>query len=114
MFRCIIAAVAVTAACVSTAHAEAWMVKISGVLGCRERAAMDTLSADGTSKSPLPPAGCVALDLGERLLYEPEVGVGFDDYLRLQRRDGSMLFVRSSAVVRDPGFGSISEDRAGE
>jgi hypothetical protein len=113
-FRYIIAVVSITVASVSTAYAEAWMVKISGVLGCRERVALEALSADGTSRSPLPPAGCVALDLGERLLYQPEVGVGFDDYMRLQRRDGSMLFVRSSAVVRDPGFGSISEDRAGE
>jgi hypothetical protein len=90
------------------------MVKASGVLGCRDRQTMDALSAAGTPPSLEPRAGCVALDLGERLLYEPEVGVGFDDYMRLQRRDGSMLFVRSSEVVRDPGFGSISEDRAGE
>ena len=91
------------------------MVKSAGVIGCGDRETMTALTpSPETSQSLAIPAGCVPLELGERLLHKAAVGGGFDSYMKLTRRDGSVLFVPSSEVVRDPGFGSISEDRAGE
>jgi hypothetical protein len=55
--------------------------------------------------------GCVALLPGERLLDIAEVGAGFSDYIRVQRHDGSIVYVRVDAITPDPGVGSLSEDR---
>ncbi|MCC7252545.1 hypothetical protein [Hyphomicrobium sp.] len=110
MFRRTIAAVAL-AAMPASAHAEAWMVK-SSTLGCRDRETLVKLDAAGASQSlDALPAGCVVLDAGERLLDQPVMGGGFSDYVELERRDGSMLFVRSSAMVPDPGIGSVYDER---
>lgn len=94
----------------SGARAEVWMVKSSGVIGCHDRA---TLAAIDLAQAPTTPPHdtCVELFAGERLLDQQEVGVGFNDYIRVQRHDGSTVFVKSSAVVADPGIGS-PEDRA--
>jgi hypothetical protein len=95
----------------AAAHADAWMVK-SSTLGCQDRETLVALDKAGAApRDGIPPAGCVLLDTGERLLDQPRVGGGFDDYVKLQRRDSSMVFVRSSEVVRDPGIGSVFEDR---
>lgn len=93
--------------------ADAWMVK-SSTLGCRDRETLAALDADGAPPDGARPDGCIALDAGERLLDQPETGQGFDTYVRLQRRDSSLVFVRRSDVVRDPGIGSVYGDRIGE
>ena len=93
------------------ARAETWMVQIS-TLGCSDRDVLAKLqSQHAATQLTAPRAGCVVLHAGERLLDVPGMAVGFDDYLKLERHDGSVVFVRSSAVVSDPGIGSASEDR---
>lgn len=104
------AIVAVVTAVSLPAHAEVWMVKSSGVLGCRDRQTLAELDASHANAGALRD-GCVVLSPGERLLDQPEVGSGFDTYMRVQRHDGSTVFVRGSALAPDPGIGSI-EDRA--
>lgn len=113
MLRRTIAAVALLASS-SCAHAEVWMVKSSGTLGCRDRQTLIELEArpplemDATA----PPSGCTVLYSGERLLDVPHVGEGFTDYMKVQRADGTILFVRTSATVPDPGIGSVTDDRS--
>ncbi|WP_072393865.1 hypothetical protein [Hyphomicrobium sp. CS1GBMeth3] len=100
----------------SAAQADAWMIK-SSTLGCQDRETLVALDREGggpAAPEGTPPAGCVVLDAGERLLDQPQIGSGFDDYVKLERRDGSQVFVWASAVVRDPGIGSAYEDRAVE
>jgi hypothetical protein len=41
-----------------------------------------------------------------------EVGVGFSDHLRVQRHDGSILYVATDAITADLGIGTLSEDRS--
>ncbi len=110
MLRGAIALFAVFAT-VCPACAEVWMVKASDVFGCRDRETLIALEASGAAPEQAPPAGCVMLYSGERLIDQPEVGVGFADIIRVQRHDGSTVFVRSSALVADPGIGSATEDR---
>lgn len=92
-----------------SAEAEVWMVNPSGALVCKDRATL--MQQDASASVDRPPEGCRALYPGERLLDQPEVGVGFDGYMRVQRHDGSFVYVRSSAVAPDPGIGSTL-DRA--
>jgi hypothetical protein len=93
------------------AYAETWMVQTS-TLGCGDREVLTELqSKDAGAQLTSPRDGCVVLHAGERLLDLPGMAVGFDDYLKLERHDGSVVFVPSSAVVSDPGIGSASEDR---
>ncbi|WP_158412864.1 hypothetical protein [Hyphomicrobium nitrativorans] len=89
------------------------MVKSSGVLGCQDRAALVAFEQSQTQHeaSGPPPEGCAVLYSGERLIDQPEIGVGFNDHMRVQRSDSSIVFVRRSAVVPDPGIGSVTEDR---
>ncbi len=96
-----------------TVHAEVWMVKSSHALGCRDRQTLIALEAAPQTREQddVAPDGCVVLYSGERLLEEPELGLGFNAYLKVQREDGSVLFVRNSAVVSDPGIGSVTDDR---
>lgn len=113
MLRRTIAAVGFSAVALS-AHAEVvWMVKSSGSLGCRNRETLVDLDAKQASRPDdgAAPADCVALYSGERLLDQPEVGVGFNEYMKVQRGNGSVVFVRRSAVVPDPGIGSLNDDR---
>lgn len=93
--------------------AEVWMIKAS-TLGCRERETLVALDAAEASTVGASPEDCVVLDAGERLLDQPGIGRGFDDYVKLVRRDNSAVFVRSRDIVRDPGIGSVYEDRMGE
>ena len=93
---------------IATAEANVWMVKSSGAVGCDTQAKL--IEHEGHAAPPLPD-GCVALFAGERLIDVPEVGVGFNSYLRVQRSDRSIIFVASSAIAADPGIGSVSEDR---
>lgn len=93
------------------AHADpVWMVKSSGVIGCADRQTVVELDAAERSGGGLP-EGCVELYSGERLLEQHDVGVGFDDYMRAQRGDARIVFVRRSAVVSDVGIGSMTDDR---
>ena len=102
---------AVAASVSLPAYAETWMVQTSA-LGCRDRDVLTELqSGDAAAQLTAPREGCVVLNAGERLLDLPGMAVGFDDYLQLERHDGSVVFVHSSAVVSDPGIGSPSEDR---
>jgi hypothetical protein len=112
MLRTTLAALALSAA-VLPAHAEVWMVKVPSVLGCRDRETLIQFEAAQSShpREGAAPTGCVVLYSGDRLLDQPEVGVGFNDYLRVETRDGSTVFVRSSAVVLDPGTGSVTDNR---
>lgn len=111
MFRLAMAAIAFGAVSAS-ARAETWMVK-SSTLGCRDRETLVARDADGPAQVPDGPSedGCVVLDAGERLLDLPGMGGGFDDYVQLQRHDHSVVFVRSSALVPDPGIGSVYDER---
>lgn len=94
----------------AAAHADVWMVKSSGILACDTREKlMERDAAAGASGSV--GGGCVMLSAGERLLDKPEVGLGFNPYLRVQRSDRSVIFVPSSAIAADPGIGSVTEDR---
>lgn len=112
MLRRTIMAFAICAAA-APACAEVWMVRSSGELGCGDRETLVSAfaSQNASERSARPPAGCVELYAGERLLDQPEAGAGFNDYMRVQRGDGSTVFVRSSAVVPDPGIGSVTDDR---
>lgn len=80
------------------------MVRESGTWGCRERAAF-------TQTRGVAVDGCVALLAGERLLDMAEIGVGFSEHVRVQRHDGSIVFVAVDSIRSDPGIGSLSEDR---
>jgi hypothetical protein len=40
-----------------------------------------------------------------------DVGAGFSEHLRVQRHDGSVVYVEVDAITSDPGIGSLSEDR---
>ncbi|NOT72846.1 MAG: hypothetical protein HOP09_16670 [Hyphomicrobium sp.] len=95
------------------AHADVWMVKASGVIGCGTRAKAVEFDTKPISSVPghTDRSGCVLLNVGERLLDHSEVGVGFSVYMRVQRHVGSVIFVHNSTVARDPGIGSIDEDR---
>lgn len=111
MRRLLLTLIMVAAA--TAAHADVWMVKGSGTLGCRTRddiAAKDTAGGvpqpDGATKG-----ACLPLYAGERLLEQTEVGVGFNTYMRVERHDGSILFVPASALVADPGTGSMTDNR---
>ena len=103
-------AVSVLVATASAVHAEAWMVK-SSTFGCKDRGTLAALDAAGRPTDPALPEDCVGLDAGERLLDRPQAGGGFDAYVQLERRDASLVFVRRSDVVPDPGVGSVYEDR---
>jgi hypothetical protein len=93
------------------AHAEeVWMVKSSGVHACKDREALVALDAVPPKQTGRP-EGCVELYSGERLLGQADVGAGFNDYMKVQRGDGSLVFVRGSALVPDPGIGSVTDDR---
>jgi hypothetical protein len=115
MQRRVLTTAAMLATAMGPACAEVWMVKGSSILGCRDSQALVELDA-------VPPAnlapradaakGCVVLYSGQRLLEQPQLGGGFSKYLRVEREDGSMVFVRAADVVSDPGIGSVSEDRA--
>lgn len=108
-----IAALAVLCATAVTAVAEVWMIKGADAPACRDRDALVALDAttkpEGTSRAL--PAGCIALYSADRLLEQAQMGQGFAKYLKVERGDGSLLFVRSADVVSDPGIGSVSEDR---
>ncbi|MBA2127514.1 hypothetical protein DLM45_14965 [Hyphomicrobium methylovorum] len=111
--RLLVVALAI-AATGTAAYADVWMVKPSGGFGCRDRDALMQLNDHVAAqlRDGVPPAGCVLLYSGERLLDEPEAGIGFADALRVTRADGSTLYVQSSAVVADPGIGSVIDDRS--
>lgn len=112
MFRRTVVVVGMMAASLLAAHAETWMVK-SATLGCETRETLVELDRAGAPQTSddAPRAGCVVLDAGERLLEQHEIGMGFSDTMKMQRRDGSLVFVRSSVLVLDPGIGSAIEDR---
>lgn len=88
------------------------MVK-SSTLGCVDRDVLAAISNDSETgdKFTNPREGCVVLHSGERLLDVPGMAAGFDAYLKLERHDGSLVFVPSADVVADPGIGSVSDDR---
>jgi hypothetical protein len=111
MLRVVTLIVGVVVLAVS-AHAEVWMVKSSGVVGCRDRETLAKLDPSQASHDGAAPDGCVLLYPGERLLDQPEVGVGFNEFIRVQRHDSSTVFVTRSAIVADPGIGSATDDRA--
>jgi hypothetical protein len=83
------------------------MVK-SSTVACKDRETLAALEAGHSFRTP---DGCVALEAGERLLELPGTATGFDTYVKLQRHDRSLVFVRSSAVVPDPGIGSVYDER---
>lgn len=109
------AAAALLVLSASAAWADAWMVKASTV-GCRDRETLVALGTqgDGAARAAGLPEGCVGLEAGERLLDKPRIAGGFDDYVQLERHDASLVFVKASDVVPDPGIGSVYEDRVGE
>ena len=111
MVRWMIVVVA-TVAAAEFAFAETWMVK-STTLGCCERETLVTLDASGSEQTSdnAGAEGCVVLNPGERLLDLPGSAGGFDLYVKLQRHDRSEVFVRGSAVVPDPGIGSVYDER---
>ena len=99
---------------VATATADVWMVRTVDVPACRDNdalARLDSETASGALSPKALPAGCISLYSGERLIEQTQLGQGFVKYMKVERGDGSMLFVRSSDVVSDPGIGSVSEDR---
>jgi len=95
------------------AHAEVWMVKSSHALGCRDRETLVALRADPQARKidDAAPDGCTVLYSGERLLEEPAPASGFNEYLKVEREDGSVLFVHNTAVAPDPGIGSVDSSR---
>lgn len=110
MLRCALAAGFLLGAGLPVRAEDVWMVKSSGVLGCDDRETLVAL--DGADQlQGHPPGGCVELHSGERLLERADVGAGFHDYMNVQRSDGSTVFVRGSALVADPGIGSVTDDR---
>ena len=104
------------ALCTLTAAAQAdsvWMVKSGNVLACHDRQALvdaDEAPADSRREDQAP-EGCIILFSGERLLEQPEFGLGFNKYMKAEREDGSVLYVRSADVVSDPGIGDVTDDR---
>lgn len=99
---------------VAQAHANSvWMVKSGNVLACHERQTL--IDADeapaGSRREDQAPKGCVILFSGERLLEQPEFGLGFNKYMKAEREDGSILYVRTADVVSDPGIGDVTDDR---
>ena len=101
------------AVCAPAAAQDVWMVRSSGVLGCTEREALVAYEQTRTQHEAAgpPPRTCVVLYSGERLIDQPEIGVGFNEHMRVERSDRSIVFVRRSDVVPDPGIGSVTEDR---
>lgn len=95
------------------AHAEVWMVKASHALGCRDRETLVALRANPQPRKidEAAPDGCTVLYSGERLLEEPQPASGFNEYLKVEREDGSVLFVHNSALASDPGIGSVDSGR---
>ncbi|KWT71270.1 hypothetical protein APY04_0521 [Hyphomicrobium sulfonivorans] len=110
------AAIIPLALCALTAagHANSvWMVKSGNVLACYERQTLidvDEAPADARREDQAP-KGCIILFSGERLLEQPEFGLGFNKYMKAEREDGSVLYVRSADVVSDPGIGDVTDDR---
>lgn len=96
----------------TAAHADVWMVKGSNAVACLDRQALIDLDGSQSAPGSALPAGCLGLYSGERLLEQTELGGGFNRYLKVERSDGSIVFVRAAEVVADPGIGSVSEDRA--
>jgi hypothetical protein len=92
------------------ASADVWMVKAVNALACEDRRALVDMEASAAQPAILP-AGCITLYSGERLLEQPQLGQGFAKFLKVERGDGSVVFVRSADVVSDPGVGSVSDDR---
>ena len=107
MIRIIIGSAIILLASVPSAYAEVWMIKPAGAIGCHDP---DALSASSKSDLKLPD-GCVRLYAGERVIEPSNSSGGFADYLKVQRSDGSYVFVASSSLATDPGIGSIEEDR---
>lgn len=97
----------------SSVRADVWMVKPSGALACRSAAMLNELAEIETAgaRRTAETSGCIVLSPGERLVDQPEVGVGFSGHLRVQRRDGMILYVSPFSIAADPGIGSIEEDR---
>jgi len=112
LLRRLLIAVALSAS-TCAAHAEVWMVKNSHALGCGDRETLAALQANPQARTidDAAPEGCTVLYSGERLLEEPETGSGFSEYLKVEREDGSVLFVHNTAVVSDPGIGSPDSGR---
>lgn len=108
----LIMTVAVMAATAAAAHAEVWMVKGANTLACDDRQTLIDLDA---LPPPTPqgaaPQGCIVLYSGERLLEQPGLAQGFTKYLKVERDNGAILFVRNSDVVSDPGIGDPSDGR---
>ena len=110
MIRRITIALMTALAIATAAHAEVWMVKRPDVIACDERQTLvDFDSASGASGST--PQGCLTLYSGERLLEQPQPAQGFNKYLKVERGDGAIMFVRYADVVLDPGIGSVGSDR---
>lgn len=113
----IVAASAVLVSASLPARAETWIVRSAGVVSCRDLGAITRLLEKGAlevAAITVTVPGCAILDSGERLIYEPELGGGFSDFMRVQRRDGSVVHVKASALVKDPACGTLGEDRAGQ
>jgi len=113
MLRRVLIAAALSAPFGLPAHAEVWMVKSSHALGCRDRETLVALRADPQARKidDAAPEGCTVLYSGERLLEEPAPASGFNEYLKVEREDGSVLFVHNTAVAPDPGIGSVDSSR---
>jgi hypothetical protein len=105
-----IVAVGLLSATTLAAFADVWMVKAVNAVACEDRQALVDLEAKAAPPAILP-TGCIKLYLGERLLEQPQLGQGFAKYLKVERGDGSFVFVRSADVLSDPGIGSVSDDR---
>jgi hypothetical protein len=90
------------------------MVKSGNALACHDRQTLVDLDALATppKSTDSPPEGCIVLYSGERVLEQSVMGGGFTKYLKVERADGTRMFVRASQFVSDPGIGSPSEDRA--
>ena len=94
------------------ACAEVWMVKRPDVIACEHRQTLvDLDSASSPSKAGSIPHDCLMLYSGERLLEQPQAAQGFNKYLKVERGDGALLFVRNTDLVLDPGIGSVEADR---
>ncbi len=94
------------------AYAEVWMVKRPDVIACEHRQTLvDLDSASSQRETASIPRGCLMLYSGERLLEQPQAAQGFNKYLKVERGDGALLFVRNTDLVLDPGIGSVEADR---
>jgi hypothetical protein len=109
--RYAMAAAVCWAAVPAFAQEDAWMVKENGAVACRERTVQAGVLDSGGNAMP---SGCIPLIAGERLVDMAEAGAGYSEMLRVQRHDGSILFVEAQAIAHDPGIGSLSGDCAGE